>query len=312
MSAEAKFGSLQCVADDGKMLLSDGWSRTSVANSTGIRPGHLKGAPSDFYSMDPRYVVLRSNDYAGGLNIYDLETARVIARYDDSSEVGILFHAGDRFLLVPREGPAKIFADGQWREHFGDYGTLWRWGEDGSVWTMEGQSLKILHWRDATPTWDTLTVTGNVDDRVGEMQVAGIRTNASYTFWHYGPAWAAVWGDGQLLARTETLPAPGHHGDEMRQLSLYRGDTFLGSYQLPLYDNKRGIDAMKSMSGIGPTFHPRKDKDAYPTAYYQEHLAFTRDGKFLAWMVVNGQGRLMRTVDTGIHLLVFRVPTPIR
>lgn len=178
----------------------------------------------------------------------------------------------------------------------------WRWGEDGTVWTLSGGALRVLRWRTGTPALVNLPTRGTPGARYGSLapglgSIPPFRENTD-------PDWAAVWGDGRLVAGVENLfPAanrlvrivaraagamhiklsiPG----ETRRLTLYRDNRRLGSF---LLHAKQQFPSPPMPSWV------------LPKTANREHLAFTADGRCLSWAIDDG---------TGVRLFVFQVPPP--
>jgi hypothetical protein len=266
---------------DNGLLLPDGRLAVlpprSETDNTPCRPCRI-------VSTAPRYQVVSA--WPGDL-IYDLQERRIVARYTPAGtdkRQGVLFQSGDRFLVISFTGWAYVVDATGCLARFGvPNDTIWRWGEDGSAWTMYGGTLHILRWHDAVPTLAEIPGPLRADAWISDLarpEQPAVLDSHRFA-WGHGPAWATVWHDGAGLARAAME-------GNTRVLTLYRGDTVTGVYRVPLTapTAKEIADADQRLnySSVGPLGVYTKDA-AMHAAIYREHLAFTADGKYLCWML---------------------------
>jgi len=237
---------------------------------------------------------------------------------------GIVFHHGNRFLIAVAKGRIQVFENGKRLRIFGTKNTVWQWGEDGTVWAVMGTRANVIAWhagdcrlvapKVAVPSDPQVSFLSNTDynnqsTRSIEIifQVAGgsyygIIGRPGIT---YNPS-VAVWGDGKVMACTKTIPlwpqmleplitslekrSVLHNTPRQgRQLILYRNGWRIGSYTVRL----------------DPTVQFPVPAVAFPTPspipqVTHEHLAFTGDGRYLAWVIETVKGKTM---------YVFKVPS---
>lgn len=246
-----------------------------------LPPGYF---PADFpgvCSADPRYLIVRKGQYT--LGVFDLQARKLVTSQPfQPFSPGMLFHHGDRFLLVSVNGAARVIERGKVIYAMRPGATPWQWSEDGTVWQVNGyiKQAKVLHWRQGPCALAWLPVTVEADVRVhawggepgtprggfpggypgGFIGVAMLPTAASL----------AVWDDGRLIARTDTyrMLRPGTAGklqavagalrlrgaiaSEARRLTLYRDGKPVGSYRLPL--NAEVLQSPPSLATLGGGF----------------------------------------------------------
>jgi len=238
----------------------------------------------DVESLDPDLLPLcRKADPS--LYVYDLVGKRIAVKFPGFASYtmgpywslyakSMVIRHGTRMVVIPYIGRVMIWDGKAMISLPKGNSTQWYWGEDGTVWTYTENGLELLQWRQGTPRLVPMPFKAGFDSRL----VNG-----------YDDVFDAVWGDGQLVAHTElrtALPPALKRGidafyarfkrsgpklPEMWQLSLYRRNHLLGRFRFPL--------------------HPKQEE----TVYF-EHLAFTADGRYLAWVIDNGDGT---------HLYVF-------
>lgn len=246
---------------------------------------------SGYLSADPRFQAIAiSRDK---LAMYDLQTQRVIASINHDNYVsddrGILFHQDDRFLLVPRQGQVTVLLGDAKQRLLGEEDTVWRWSEDGSVWSFVGQTMKIVRWRSGDPSLlevaDPKHTENWISDLCDEGHSATVRTNDFN--WGNCPAWACAWQDGALLARADMVDT------ETRRLALIRDGACIGTFDIPLHTPSqktlKDARAHMNMSSVGPRIRWRnRDKYSFTPSLYREHLAFSADGRYLTWLIDSG------------------------
>lgn len=174
------------------------------------------------------------------------------------------------------------------------------------MWTVDTAAVQLLDWNGATPGLARLKSIKH-DPRIaylGNRASGGIFNGMGEPppprgAWEPDPS-AAVWGDGMMIARTETArrwprqiePLVSKYAPnvprEMRRLTLYWQGRRIGSRSVVL-DN----------SFIKIYF--RGTSHAKPICT-REHLAFTGDGKYLSWTIET-------TKDTTVYAL--RILPPV-
>ncbi|MHB0936588.1 MAG: hypothetical protein ACYC6A_09380 [Armatimonadota bacterium] len=268
-------------------------------------------------SVDPRYVVLRH--WSSTMRLKDLilyDTAggkRVWTTTRSVWQAGIVFHAGNDFLFVPREGLAQRFTGSV---STGSAGTPtgralpWWWGEDGTVWTVQAGSVQVLDWQHGALRLRKLPVISTEDPRVRRLENRAGPDSLYYIFPsppHEPSSGVAVWGGGRLVAvaasrsiwpaaiqramqpiikRYRTLQR------ERRVLTLYHNGRKIGRYAIPLDPN--AVLEKEQWLAVTP---PGTGYESPVLA--REHLAFTKDGTRLAWVVETAKGKT---------IYVFKVP----
>lgn len=268
-------------------------------------------------SADDRLITLTDRK---SLYLYDHMAKNVVlATPFPWDQTSMVWRYGDRLLLAPRMGNALVF-DGTKRIASIAPGTDgWRWCEDGTVWTLTGGKLQVLRWRTGTPAPAYIKTRGTPGTRYGSL-APGAQSNPPFRE-NTDPDWAAVWGDGTLVATVENNTLAAERvayiferaaaivrikisiPREARRLTLYRDNRRLGSYLIhtkpkPPPPSPPRLSRPIRGSGIvslGPSFQPT------PQTSNHEHLAFTKDGKYLSWAIDDG---------TGVRLFVFRAPEP--
>lgn len=262
------------ISDDGLMH----WDRSSLPRyrtTDGrlvvpeLSPAHGWKYAMDIESLDPNLLpLLRGKN----LYIYNLTSKRIEVKFppahrEEDWNQGMVLRHGTRIAAIPSNGTAMIW-DGITMTSLPIKGsTKWFWGEDGSVWTYSGNQLSVLQWRQSSPRLERLPYSAQFDSQSFDS----ITENA-------------VWGDGELIAHTESLtrtPAAIERAiraacDRInrpypelptmsQQLSLYRRNRLLGRFRV-------SIQAQNVNS-------------YYLGNKYSEHLAFTADGRYLSWVV---------------------------
>jgi len=268
-------------------------------------------------SVDPRYVVLRhwsSTMRLKDLMLYDTASGKRLWMTTRSVwQAGIVFHTGNDFLFVPREGLAQRFTGGA---PSGSIGTPagralpWWWGEDGTVWTVQAGSVQVLDWQHGALRLHKLPVTSTEDPRVRRLENRAGPESLYYIFPtppHEPSSGMAVWGNGRLVAVTASQniwPAAVQHlmqpvikryrtlQRERRVLILYRNGRKIGRYAIPLDPN--AVLEKELLLAVPPP-----GTGYVPPVLAREHLAFNKDGTRLAWVVQTAKGKT---------IYVFKVP----
>jgi hypothetical protein len=224
----------------------------------------------------------------------------------------------ERLLLVPREGKALVYDRLRHIATIAHGTNGWRWGEDGTVWALSGGTLRVLHWRADTPALVTVATRGKPGKRYGSL-APGLGSMPPFRE-NTNPDWAAAWGDGKLVAGVENL-APADTGlvrtalraaealrisldipREARRLTLYRDNRRVGSFLLPTQPKPPPSPRITPLHPPPPPVpFMRGGPWRPPNTANHEHLAFTKDGKYLSWAIDDG---------TGVRLFVFEVPPP--
>lgn len=255
-------------------------------------PAGAPCVPTRYESASELYQVLNAVD--SGISIYNLTEKRLVSTFNNVPEPngpGMLFRDGERFLLVPRQGQALLLAGATCLATLGDTQTIWRWGEDGSVWTFEGSNVQILQWRAGTPSFVEVPGAKRLDGWLGDLTFSSCQPQTllrNTLHWPFGPAWAAAWHDGALFARVDLAR------NETLRLKLYRYGELSGSFDFPLKSpTPEVIEAQRvklAESTIASPIEWRAGKDAFLPSLCSEHLAFTKDGKYLSWLIDDGTG----------------------
>ena len=263
---------------------------------------------SAIHSEDPGYAVYHSpKDQRGMLGeavLYDIAQGKVVASFGAPVPgEGIVFHRGERLLFVQRRygGATVLEQNGNVLGRFPGY---WCWGEDGTVWTMQGPQAQVLCWQEGTPALAALPVPMTREPRVqyyGDdartstaylFNMAGMRPTDGRAGWmkpFQDPASTiAAWHDGNLAAVTTTdppwqpgaarpaagtVPAPSR-----RVLTLYREGKPAGSFSVELLPEMM----------FSTVNH-----------FSNEHLAFSGDGMYLSWVIETKQGVKLYVFRTG-------------
>ena len=241
------------------------------------------------------------------LQLYDRTLNRTVltAHYPMDLPETIWRHQ-DRLLMVSRQGHALVYDGVTQVASILPGAAGWRWCEDGTVWTLIGGKLRVLHWRTGRPKLVTMTTHGTPGARYGSLAPGlHFRENTDSD-------WAAVWGDGRLVASVESLtPAesrlvqtatrlsewlgiPMRVPRETRRLTLYRNHRRVGSFLLRTQPKPPPPTAL-------PTPPAAATRPWLSRTDNHEHLAFTADGQYLSWAIDDG---------TGVRLFVFKVPPP--
>jgi hypothetical protein len=315
------YNAVRWVADDGSFCTGD----ERLFDAQGRRVPIPQGfRPTRFLCADSRYLALESNflgwstrPHRDRLLVYDSTEKRFVATplYMWRHHRGMVYHSGDRFLAVPENGEAIVFTADKVLGHFGTPSTQWRWGEDGSAWANINKTPKILIWRKGTCRLIPFPRVPAIDPGACGMTSTGRETLP--LAWNSSPGVLAVWGDGQYTAISETVPLtplqkkillqwirhfPRTLTMNYRRVTLYRNGHRVGSSRLPLQTGvmtyRKGPSPPSAMASPGrrplPGYFLTKGGSAF-----MEHLAFTADGKHLAWLLRDG--------DT-LRITVFAVP----
>jgi len=284
---------------------------------------------------DPRYVVLGTPTYVTfgtmrlsrhEITLYDLQTGhRLFSTLRSTGEPGIIFHRGEHFLFVPKIGVAQRFTGSKPTGSVTATGggpIDWWWGEDGTVWTVQGGKVQVLDWRKGALRLRTLSIGFAEDPRIHALDNLSrfAHTSTFYMPPNRNPApGAALWGDGHLVAIAESgsiwprqvagliKPAMNKYRvlrRERRRLTLYRDGRLIGRYTIPL--DPQAVLSESTPTGIltGPPKPVALPKgfvmqQVILSTIAREHLAFTKDGNRLAWVVETAKGKT---------IYVFKVP----
>ena len=281
------------VSDDGMTSEFRSTPHCQTADGHIITPALPKSAlpwttADDVESLDPDLLPLCRNGDPN-LYIYDLSRKRMAAKFPGFASyylgsnwaryaASIVMRHGMHIAAIPHMGRAMVWDGKAVTALPRGFGSIWYWGEDGTVWTYTDKGPELLQWRQGVPRLIPLPFKAKFDGRIG-IEYNSVRE-------------IAVWGDGQLVVHTEVrtvLPGVVERGmnavytrlkrpkpqlKEIWQLTLYRGNRLHGSFRVPL--------------------HPIKGD-----AWYSEHLAFTADGKYLSWVIDNGDGTHLYVFPTG-------------
>ncbi len=245
-------------------------------------------------------------------------------------QLGMLFRNGRCCLLVPGFGTPALYQGETRLATFGAVGWQWMWGEDGTVWGADPKgAVSLLRWRDAMPRLEKLPVPLKLDSAMCDM--APERTGLYFArFSHLvsplmprsaislsaptstplspPSALPAAWGDGRLLAVTETRPTiparvipvtdvivsmlkQPRIPRQTRILTLYRDGKKIGTCATHLLEPS----PKPAVSPGGSLMYVNSNGREYP-----EHLAFTRDGKYLSWIINTGDRTEVYAFETGI------------
>jgi len=265
-------------------------------------------------STDDRLIPLTDRKC---LFLYDHTVKKIVLATPFAwDQTSMIWQHGERLLLVPHAGNALVYDKLRHTKTITPGAEGWRWCEDGTVWTLTGGKLQVLHWRNGTPKLVQIRTRGKPGTRYGSL-APGLQSIPPFRE-NTDPDWAAVWGDGKLVASVGNL-APAEnvmvrvivHATEAlhikldireaRRLTLYRDNHRLGSFLLytkPKPPPPSPPSSPPPSSGLRrwyslPWRPPKTDN--------HEHLAFTKDGKYLSWAIDDGEG---------VRLFVFEVPEP--
>lgn len=300
-------GDLLIVADAGtfSIRMYHDNQRCCIINSDGnvVLGPEISGTnqfyyPADYLSADNRYQVFYSMTHNTIVlfDVHECHISHVITDAPVISSSGMLFHADDRFLLVPRQGQALVFSENKQLGTVGDDNTYWRWGEDGSAWVLNCDSLNILNWRIGNPHFISIPVPQHHDEWVGDIHQRALSEDDFH--WSFGSAWGAIWQDGVMIAHADMVNAT------TRRLSLYRGGELVGIYSLPWKTpTNKEIQEFKKYQGESSAGPPNYSHDGVNCS--RERVTFTADGSRLAWIVDDGKGPMkIYLFETG-----WQVPT---
>ena len=305
---------LLAASDDGRF--HDGRELFDLRGEAVVTPPEPLEFAAWVQSVDPRYVILRHwRQSPADLIFFDTVSGkRLWTTTRSARQAGIVFHAGNDFLLVPRVGLAQRFtADAP----SGSMGTAsgnplpWWWGEDGTVWTIYPGAVQVLDWQQGALLLRALPVTAVEDPRIRRLENRADSDSRWYAFPPppYAPSpGLAVWGGGRLVATAESQsiwpsafrrplqPVINRYRRlqrERRVLTLYRDGRKAGRFAIPL-DPHAPLETGRLVSvtrGSG--------SGVIPPVIAREHIAFNKDGTRLAWVVETVKGK---------SIYVFRVP----
>ncbi|MHB0939427.1 MAG: hypothetical protein ACYC6A_23785 [Armatimonadota bacterium] len=236
-------------------------------------------------SLDPDLLPLvRETDLT--LYIYDLAQKRMAIKFPSfdaffgspsTSPTGptLLMRHGSRIAAIPYVGRARVW-DGKTTAIMP--GTDWYWGEDGTAWTYLKNELSVLQWRQGTPLLKHLSIKAQRNPRIN-TRFGGVSE-------------IAVWGDGEMVAQTtlrSVLPQVIVHMITTTARRANRPPPSLRDrWQLALYHRGRLVGRYHVV--LPPS---------QPDTYFEEHLAFTADGKYLAWVIDYDDGHNLYVFPTG-------------
>ena len=232
-------------------------------------------------SADPNILPLH-DDRHENLVLYDRAQGRVLYTIPerDNTGRGIIFTQDRRLVVVPSSGIVHVFENGKQLASFGNGVFQWIWGEDGTVWNL--YDYRLLQWRSGKPRLVSHHIPINFDPDFYHPTELTYAEPGDWQPTFTGEAWAALWGDDALGATVETVPLiPMPLMTAMAWIqskTKWQFDTRLIGRQLTLYRNGKPAGRI----AIRP---PRPTKHSP----YGEHLAFTRDGKYLAWVIACGE-----------------------
>lgn len=264
------------VNDDGIVVTDDKQAFTPDGKTLKLRRnGHPCVFPN-YLCDDPGYLTV-TDQQDGKLYLYDRAARRFLGGYPNPTDWrGMVFHHGDRFLIVEERGKALVCdANGV----LATYGanTHWIWGDDGSVWTVGPRHAFILHWRDPKITLTALRVPPR-DALI--FDVSRVR----------------VWGDGALVAYTETVSA-----SSKRLRKLWQQIRSLTHAKAKLPAKARRLTVLCRGRLLGTTCLPMVSDEASATEGYvaRERIPFSADGRYLSWEFKQGRER---------RIAVYRMP----
>ncbi|MHB9132067.1 MAG: hypothetical protein ACYDBB_13415 [Armatimonadota bacterium] len=234
--------------------------------------------------------------------LYDLRQQRLASQLDIAVKPMMLFCEGKRVAAVSVWGPVEIVEGSQKLKAFHHPNPARSWGDDGSIWTLDGSTIEIVHWRQGKPFTENAQLPSEPTNSFSPGDYS-----SSIVAKAVGESWAAVWGDGTLIARSDMVNlmpervANTTNGlltrckirkqipSQTRRLTLYRQGRKVGSFsiylkpsfQMPVYTAKNTIRLVTVQNDV------------------REHIAFTKDGKYLSWVIDKGDG---------LQVYAFRVP----
>ncbi|OPZ84939.1 MAG: hypothetical protein BWY76_01638 [bacterium ADurb.Bin429] len=258
---------------DGKRLLAN-------------QSGAFNVSPFNIQSADSRYIILNYNNSRDALQVYDVakqKTARfipqvfkplpivmpqsiadaVIQEFEKPEWTCGKLLSNNETLLVVTDGPRAFLAEKGQSVKVCTAKRGWRWSGDNTVWELDADKVRVLQWRDGSGVVREISLP--------PRQFA------------HSAVHAAVFGNGELIARVETLSRTEHGSHRhftvtpsRQYLSLFRGAKCLGRYQvkdpgIPLGKENEYLQGNKFSLGFAP------------------------NGQYLAWRLSNA-------------LYVFRVP----
>ncbi|HOS43690.1 MAG TPA: hypothetical protein PK794_08375, partial [Armatimonadota bacterium] len=209
---------------------------------------------------------------------------------------GMFYRQRERFLVVPGDDMPTAYQHERLIASYGAPDWQWAWGEDGTVWGMDPKGhCSLLRWRDTTPRLVKLPVSYTRGDTFVELSPRYYHNIAAFTPLKAAPA---VWGDGRLIAVTEThdiisartaalveravrvVARDATMPYRARVLTLYRDGKRIGTFQTRLHPLPKMASIRFSVTHA----------TLVRTQSYAEHLAFTKDGKHLSWVIDAGKG----------------------
>ncbi len=260
---------------------------------------------------DPRYLACYTTSIPDRvanrkLMIYNiaLPTPELVAslpvpRLDQGCPVMVFSH-GKRFLVVPAYDAAYVCEEGKIVRTLGNTRTRWGWGDDGTVWgdSVDGHTC-LLHWQtgiiDIVPLPVMVPPESQFYDMTGSVSLLD----------------SAVWGDGRMIAVTQTrqrtsintisilnkilhrVSKAKSFPREARALTLYRDGAKVGTFAVWLTPKGPVVPFTFGTMTI-------RGSSLYPSIVYREHLAFSKDGRYLSWIVDVGRGPQVYVFETGL------------
>ena len=147
-------------------------------------------------SADERFIPLTDRKQ---LLLYDTTAKKIVlATPFPEGQIAMIWRQNDRLLLTPRSGKALVFDGMKQTASIAPGADGWRWGEDGTVWTLSGGRLRVLRWRAGAPELVAIPTRGTPGTRYGSL-APGIVAEPPFRK-NTDPDWAAVCDDGQLVA----------------------------------------------------------------------------------------------------------------
>jgi len=271
-------------------------------------PQGYQNSQSFLYCDDWHHAVYyrRASPTGPVYDLYDRQQKRALFSFTPQFHMpGMVFHQGDRFVLVQREGMTQVFEKGKLLRKFGSQSTVWNWSEDGTVWMVNKMTLRVLIWRKGVPVMVSLSSPVYHDKRViyiqnpmpGRSYMPAIPDN-------HPSLEIAAWGDGQLVACTKTKILLPHTVDRLFTLLGSRftrlSNTPREARVLMLYRKGKQIGRLiVKLPYIPPTPIPASTIPFRTTSGFRsissvllprEHLAFTGDGRYLSWVIMTKKG----------------------
>ena len=224
--------------------------------------------PAATLCADPGLLPCWSGTPRLSFHLYDPARQRFVLRQNIRPGEGIptaVFTSGARILTVTaNEGCARVYESGQLLAEF-PCAYNWQVGDDGSVWYCENGKAFILQWRREIPQLITRPA---------------------------GDGMMTVWGDGAYLAHASIL-------QRARLRQVFARVARLFGQKLPQPYGYRMVTLYRGWRKCGRFALPEDGRPAVPAAEFDQTLAFSKDGRYLAWQHTDGKA---------IELHTFHVP----